>query len=95
MTGTVKIYYPKRGFGFITPDDMEALRTAVSTLPVIPDSEGNPIQWQPGDVFVHVKAVKHGTLIPGAHAEFGVSKDREGRVRAVKVVIEKESGDNE
>lgn len=63
MTGIVKTYIEKRGFGFIAPKDGTE------------------------DVFVHVKAMKSGELKSGAQVEYEVGKDREGRIRAVKVVV--------
>lgn len=63
MTGIVKTYIEKRGFGFIAPN------------------EGGK------EIFVHVKAVKSGTLTVGAEVDFEVGIDREGRSRATKVIV--------
>ena len=63
MTGTVKAYIEKRGFGFITPDEAGE------------------------EIFVHVKAMKYGTLAVGARVDYEVGKDREGRTRATKVMV--------
>ena len=63
MTGTVKTYIEKRGFGFIVPDD------------------------ESPELFVHIKAVKYGTLAKGARVDYELGKDREGRSRATKVMV--------
>jgi cold shock CspA family protein len=39
------------------------------------------------EIFVHAKAVKHGTLASGVQVEYEVGEDREHRPRAVKVRV--------
>jgi len=39
------------------------------------------------EIFVHVKAVKYGALVQEARVSFDIGQDREGRKRAVKVMV--------
>ncbi len=47
---------------------------------ITPDAGGD-------DIFVHVKALKSGTLTQGCRVEYELSKDPEGRKRASKVTV--------